>query len=369
MGGMGGGMPGSFGSIGGMPGSLGGMPGSLGGAGMSGSFASVGSLTGMPGSMGGIGMPGNGSGGGAGGSNGNGANASNGASGGNGNGGSGGNANGSAAEGKVESKASVLANEKRRRRRESHNAVERRRRDNINEKISELATLIPECMLEGGAVTGGQNQNQGQPHSPGSPDDALLSPTTAASGGEWPLVLPSGTKKEVDDDSKDAKDAGVVKANKGMILRKSVEYIRYLQQLVAAQGARNRELEEQLKSFRGSSAGSASPPSLDLGLGGGWGAHANGLLASMPEGDDESGDGMGMGMGLGMGMGMDVDGGDIDSPDVELPGKRERGRKTKRTNGAASEKGVKTKSPTKRKVKKVEEDEEESDLSDDGMDV
>lgn len=26
--------------------------------------------------------------------------------------------------------------------------MERRRRDNINEKISELATLIPECMLD-----------------------------------------------------------------------------------------------------------------------------------------------------------------------------------------------------------------------------
>lgn len=46
----------------------------------------------------------------------------------------------------------LLANEKRRRRRESHNAVERRRRDNINEKISELATLIPECMLEPGGT-------------------------------------------------------------------------------------------------------------------------------------------------------------------------------------------------------------------------
>jgi hypothetical protein len=45
-------------------------------------------------------------------------------------------------------KQAILANEKRRRRRESHNAVERRRRDNINEKISELATLIPECMLD-----------------------------------------------------------------------------------------------------------------------------------------------------------------------------------------------------------------------------
>lgn len=49
-------------------------------------------------------------------------------------------------------KQTLLANEKRRRRRESHNAVERRRRDNINEKISELATLIPECMLDVGVA-------------------------------------------------------------------------------------------------------------------------------------------------------------------------------------------------------------------------
>ena len=47
----------------------------------------------------------------------------------------------------------IIANEKRRRRRESHNAVERRRRDNINEKIGELATLIPECMLEPGGAS------------------------------------------------------------------------------------------------------------------------------------------------------------------------------------------------------------------------
>jgi len=58
-------------------------------------------------------------------------------------------------------KQSMLANEKRRRRRESHNAVERRRRDNINEKISELATLIPECMLEGGVGTGSGSGNGG----------------------------------------------------------------------------------------------------------------------------------------------------------------------------------------------------------------
>ena len=37
-----------------------------------------------------------------------------------------------------------VINEKRRKRRESHNAVERRRRDHINEKIAELSSLLPE---------------------------------------------------------------------------------------------------------------------------------------------------------------------------------------------------------------------------------
>ncbi|KAJ2936859.1 hypothetical protein H1R20_g286, partial [Candolleomyces eurysporus] len=66
-------------------------------------------------------------------------------------------------------------------------------------------------------------------------------------------------KKEVKDDGESLLDGaaggpgGVVKANKGMILRKSVEYIRYLQQLVTAQGARNRELEGELRKYRGES--------------------------------------------------------------------------------------------------------------------
>ncbi|KAF9286398.1 hypothetical protein BGZ68_002925 [Mortierella alpina] len=82
----------------------------------------------------------------------------------------------------------VIMNEKRRRRRESHNAVERRRRDNINEKIQELSTLLPDCYV-----------------------DAANKP------------------------------------NKGVILRKSVDYIRHLQQLVASQTNRNQELEAQLQ--------------------------------------------------------------------------------------------------------------------------
>ncbi|OBZ88813.1 Microphthalmia-associated transcription factor [Choanephora cucurbitarum] len=74
--------------------------------------------------------------------------------------------------------------EKRRRRRESHNAVERRRRDNINERIQELGTLLPESV-----------------------------------------------------------DDGVNRMNKGTILRKSVEQIRKLQNDVVQHRQRIRDLE------------------------------------------------------------------------------------------------------------------------------
>ncbi|KAJ3109559.1 hypothetical protein HDU97_005216 [Phlyctochytrium planicorne] len=74
-----------------------------------------------------------------------------------------------------------MLEEKRRRRRESHNAVERRRRDNINEKIQELAMLLPEY----------------------------------------------------------AADA----QNKGSILRRSVEYIKMMQALATRQQERMQELE------------------------------------------------------------------------------------------------------------------------------
>jgi hypothetical protein len=70
--------------------------------------------------------------------------------------------------------------------------VERRRRDNINEKIQELSTLLPEIYVD-----------------------------------------------------------SANKPNKGVILRKSVDYIRHLQQLVASQNNRNQELEAQLRSRNG----------------------------------------------------------------------------------------------------------------------
>ncbi|KAF9084782.1 hypothetical protein BGX27_003711, partial [Mortierella sp. AM989] len=47
------------------------------------------------------------------------------------------------------------------------------------------------------------------------------------------------------------------KPNKGVILRKSVDYIRHLQQLVSSQATRNQELEAQLQAKNQSSGKSA----------------------------------------------------------------------------------------------------------------
>jgi hypothetical protein len=80
-----------------------------------------------------------------------------------------------------------VINEKRRKRRESHNAVERRRRDHINEKIQELSSLLPEFASD--------QQN---------------------------------------------------KPNKGTILKRSVEYIRHMQLFAARQMDRTLELEQCL---------------------------------------------------------------------------------------------------------------------------
>ncbi|KAG1147095.1 hypothetical protein G6F37_006543 [Rhizopus arrhizus] len=59
--------------------------------------------------------------------------------------------------------------EKRRRRRESHNAVERRRRENINDRIQELCALLPERLIEAAptssnvmSVTNGQANTNGR---------------------------------------------------------------------------------------------------------------------------------------------------------------------------------------------------------------
>jgi Helix-loop-helix DNA-binding domain len=106
--------------------------------------------------------------------------------------------------------------EKRQKRRESHNAVERRRRDNINEKIQELASIIP--------------------------DEFMTPPNAAIHGTSSPLGASPSTHHAPD---------GTVKHNKGIILRKSVDYIRSLQDVVRESQRRARRLEEEVKRLGG----------------------------------------------------------------------------------------------------------------------
>lgn len=135
----------------------------------------------------------------------------------------------------------AIANEKRRRRRESHNAVERRRRDNINEKIGELATLIPECMLDANAPA---NFMPTEDQITGVTPMPAPQPKAEEVIAVDPSPTPTGASVSVGDET------AAAKANKGMILRKSVDYIRYLQQLVGAQASRNRVLESELANYR-----------------------------------------------------------------------------------------------------------------------
>jgi hypothetical protein len=112
---------------------------------------------------------------------------------------------------------------KRRRRRESHNAVERRRRDNINERIHDLGTLVPQHRLEDEKV-----RKHLQTNAPLSPSitNAGMSPPNATSllaGGQGRRAAGSGNITQglpVEDKEKGP--------NKGDILNGSVAWARDL---------------------------------------------------------------------------------------------------------------------------------------------
>ncbi|KAJ2964846.1 hypothetical protein NQZ79_g261 [Umbelopsis isabellina] len=101
--------------------------------------------------------------------------------------------------------------ERRRRRRESHNAVERKRREHINDRIQELGSLLPHYMLL----------------------DTPSSPTQSANG-------------IVSTPNQDFSFANG-KPSKATILSKSVEHIRDLQSDAKSYKTRIRELEDALR--------------------------------------------------------------------------------------------------------------------------
>ncbi|SAM82359.1 uncharacterized protein UBRO_04643 [Ustilago bromivora] len=179
--------------------------------------------------------------------------------------------------GKSEAEAKKLA-EKRRKRRESHNAVERRRRDNINEKITELATLLPEAMLLDAIATSTQGGNSGTFAPALAAKAALAAAAAAVAKGD---TMPDGMDGHANlhKSSTEAYAAALApvhansaalaaaqaKPNKGIILRKSVEYIRHLQQFLDMQMGRISFLEAELARPRQALAASGmqAPPTTD----------------------------------------------------------------------------------------------------------
>lgn len=147
--------------------------------------------------------------------------------------------------------------EKRRRRRESHNAVERRRRDVINEKISELATLLPTCLLDPKATTISSLNQLGselgvemltavgeEDEEESEPEEEPVSKKKGAKKGE------KGVPPKKKGKSGGAGGSNAIgpdgKPNKGIVLKKSVDYIRYLHQIIQAQSNRTAQLESAL---------------------------------------------------------------------------------------------------------------------------
>ena len=131
---------------------------------------------------------------------------------------------------------------KRRRRRESHNMVERRRRDNINERIQELSHLVPMHRLEDEKVRKHLANNlplsptltaTGTGRSP-PPANSLLAP----SGGRRAATAPGNISLGIPPEEKDKAP------NKGDILNGAVAWTRDLMWALYVKLEQESELEQ-----------------------------------------------------------------------------------------------------------------------------
>lgn len=133
---------------------------------------------------------------------------------------------------------------KKRRRRESHNLVERRRRDNINERIHDLSRLVPQHRLEDEKIRKHINNN------------GPLSPTITATGMSPPQatsLLAGGTGRRAAGTITqglpiEEKDKG---PNKGDILNGAVSWTRDLMWLLYKKIQENDEMAKRLRQVTG----------------------------------------------------------------------------------------------------------------------
>lgn len=134
---------------------------------------------------------------------------------------------------------------KRRRRRESHNLVERRRRDNINERIQELSHLVPMHRLEDEKVRKALQNN-----SPLSPTlgSTSMSPPQATSGLAGPGARRATAGNITTGIPIEEKDKG---PNKGDILNGAVSWTRDLMWMLHVKLQQQEELANLIKELGG----------------------------------------------------------------------------------------------------------------------
>lgn len=134
---------------------------------------------------------------------------------------------------------------KRRRRRESHNLVERRRRDNINERIQELSHLVPMHRLEDEKVRKALQNN-----SPLSPTlgSTSMSPPQATSGLAGPGARRATAGNITQGIPIEEKDKG---PNKGDILNGSVSWTRDLMWMLHVKIQQQEELANLITDMGG----------------------------------------------------------------------------------------------------------------------
>jgi len=134
---------------------------------------------------------------------------------------------------------------KRRRRRESHNLVERRRRDNINERIQELSHLVPLHRLEDEKVRKALQNN-----SPLSPTLTGISqsPPQATSGLAGPGARRATAGNITQGIPMEEKDKG---PNKGDILNGAVSWTRDLMWMLHAKLQQQEELASLIADLGG----------------------------------------------------------------------------------------------------------------------
>lgn len=138
--------------------------------------------------------------------------------------------------------------ERRKRRRESHNMVERRRRDAINERIAELASLLPETMLLDAIAHSQGGGNNSKVVKVPMPESALHKLAHGGYTSPHEAALDALASAPADSETLAAAQA---RPNKGIILKKSVDYIRALQNFIEQQATHSRMLQEQMARVNG----------------------------------------------------------------------------------------------------------------------